>query len=72
MTIIASDGVPTYLNYLSFRSTFMRDKRKSEDGTLHTTSHILVIHYRLLDLHKASAEFLYKKIRRSIRCNETR
>lgn len=71
MTSIASDKVPTHLNYLPFRSTFMRDRRKSEDGTSHT-SHILIIHYRLLALHKASAEFPYQKLIRRIRRNETK
>lgn len=72
MTSIASDRLPTYLNYLPFRSMLMKDRRKSEDGTSRNTSHILIIHYKLLDLHKASAEILYQKLRGRIRCNETR
>lgn len=72
MTNIASDWVPTSLNRLPFRSTFMRERRKTEDGTLQTVSHILIIHHRLLVLQKASAEFPYKKLIRKIRFNETR
>lgn len=70
MTNIASDRVPTSLNCLPFRSTFMRERRKTEGGTLHTVSHILIRH-RLLVLQKASVEFLYKKLIRKIRCSET-
>lgn len=36
MTNITSDRVPTSLNCLPFRSTFTRERRKTEDGTLHT------------------------------------
>lgn len=36
MTNFASDWVPTSLNRLPFRSTFMRERRKTEDGTLQT------------------------------------
>lgn len=72
MTNIASDRVPTSLNCLPFSSTFMRERRKTEHGTLHAVSHFLIIHHRLLVLQKASAEFPYKKLIRKIRCNETR
>jgi len=37
MTSIASHRVSTRLSYLPFISMFMRERRKSEDDTVHTT-----------------------------------
>lgn len=63
----AQDRLPIYLNYLPYR-----EKRKIQRMALCILLHTFFTHYRHSDLHKESAEFPYKKLKRKIKSSKIR